>query len=335
MAILVWGRVSDLRGIDTLGIELIEVRRPNDLQTTLEGNIPLVLADLAFLETGSGAIQGWLRARPSDRPKILAVVEPFEADAVLRSFPFLDDVVLRPLTPMVFRRRLEHAIEAMHSRHAMQLLTKALERTGDQLARLNQIGVRLSAERDTSTFLDLILTASRQLTGADAGSLYLVERGEGRQGSKVDLLRMKLAQSASLVLSFEETVIPFDPNSIAGYVIRSGVMVNLADVSKVPEGLPFRVSRSFDDASGYRTKSLLAVPMKDHMGKAVGVVQLINKKRDPAALLVSAALTDDQVVPFTVADEHLLQSLAGQASVALERDHLLAEVARYGHDWLH
>jgi hypothetical protein len=333
--IMVWGRVTDLSGIDPLGLNMIEVRTPNDLDASLEGNIPLVLSDLAFLEAGRAVIEGWLRARGSDRPTILALVQSSEADEVLRLLPFLDDVVLRPLTPAVFRRRLERATEAMHSRKAMHRLTEAFQREGELLARLNQIGVALSAERDISRLLDLILTASRQIIGADAGGLYLVEQGEGRQGGKVDLLRMTFAQNDSLALSFEESVIPLDTNSIAGYVVRSGLVVNLEDAYRVPEGLPFHISRAFDEASGYRTKSLLAVPMKDYTDKVVGVVQLVNKKHDPAVVLESPARTDEQVVPFTVADEHLVQSLASQAAVAVERAHLLAEVARHRHDWLH
>jgi hypothetical protein len=82
-------------------------------------------------------------------------------------------------------------------------------------------------------------------------------------------------------------------------------------------------ARTFDEKSGYRTRSMLAVPMLDHVGKVIGVVQLINKKRDAQAVLRPVSLVDEYVIPFTSVDEQLVKSLASQAAVAYENTRLI------------
>ena len=73
---------------------------------------------------------------------------------------------------------------------------------------------------------------------------------------------------------------PLNETSIAGYAAVSGEPVNVPDAYNLQPGTPYKISRSFDEKSGYRTKSMLVVPMRDHLDKVIGVVQLINKKRD-------------------------------------------------------
>src|SRR5207344_3217951 len=86
--------------------------------------------------------------------------------------------------------------------------------------------------------------------------------------------------------------------------------------------------RAFDQRSGYRTKSVLVVPMKDHQDKVVGVVQLINKKRDPETVLQPVSLVDEAVIPFTAVDEELVLSLASQAAVAFENTLLIQDIRK-------
>ncbi|MFN8091672.1 MAG: GAF domain-containing protein [Vicinamibacteria bacterium] len=127
-------------------------------------------------------------------------------------------------------------------------------------------------------------------------------------------------------MPFEESTRPLDESSIAGHVALTGRVVNVADAYRLPEGSSFRISRSFDEKSGYRTKSMLVVPMRDHENAIIGVVQLINKKRDPKALLQPVALVEEEVVAFTSVDEDLAGSLASQAAVAFENANLLKEI---------
>ncbi len=202
-------------------------------------------------------------------------------------------------------------------------LEQALARQRRDLHELNTIGVALSAQRDVHKLMELILSSSRQLTAADAGSLYLVERGKDHDATTDDQLRFSWTQNDSIEVPFEEFAMPLAETSIAGYAALSGQAVNVADAYDLPPGSPFRYGRSFDQRSGYRTKSILSVPMRDHKGEVIGVVQLINKKRDPQARLQPVSVVEEQVVPFTSTDEELVTSLASQAAVALENARLI------------
>ena len=208
----------------------------------------------------------------------------------------------------------------------VQELEQALARQRRDLHELNTIGVALSAQRDVRKLMELILSSSRQLTAADAGSLYLVERGKDHDSTTDDQLRFTWTQNDSVPATFEEFTIPLAETTIAGYAALSGQAVNVADAYDLPAGSPFRYGRSFDERSGYRTKSILSVPMRDHQGEVIGVVQLINKKRDPHVKLQPVSVVEQQVVPFTPVDEELVTSLASQAAVALVNARLIEDI---------
>jgi HD-GYP domain-containing protein (c-di-GMP phosphodiesterase class II) len=129
-----------------------------------------------------------------------------------------------------------------------------------------------------------------------------------------------------VVVTFEERTIPLDETTIAGYAASTGQLVNVADAYELPVGAPFSYGRSFDQRSGYRTKSILAVPMRDHKGEVIGVVQLINKKRDARTVLQPVTLVEEHVIPFHAVDEELVTSLASQAAVAYENTRLIQEI---------
>jgi HD-GYP domain-containing protein (c-di-GMP phosphodiesterase class II) len=286
----------------------------------------LVLADHRCVEAEKAAAAAWARDGAAAHAVLVAVAEPAAVDDAFARLPFVEDVIERPVTTARLRRRLERAIEAVNARRSVRQLEAALARKGAELSELNKIGVALSAERDTDALLTLILAKSREITGADAGSLYLVERSGPDQRQAPDLLRFKLAQNDTVDVPFEEFTMPLDDTSIAGHVALTGRVLNVADAYRLPGDSPFRISRSFDARSGYRTKSVLVVPMRDHENAVIGVVQLINKKRDAEAVLKPVALVEEAVVPFTAVDEELAGSLASQAAVAFENAKLLRDI---------
>ena len=209
----------------------------------------------------------------------------------------------------------------------LALLTKQLEE-------LNRIGAALSAERDTARLLELILTKARAITGSDAGSLYIVEPADddGREDAFLDereplrRLRFMIAQNDSISVPFKETMMGIDDVSIAGHVALTGEIVRLDDAYRLPADARYAFSRSFDETTGYRTRSVLAAPLRTPKGHVVGVVQLINAKRDAGARLDSPAAVDAQVVPFTARHDALVTSLAGQAAIALENSQLYTSI---------
>jgi HD-GYP domain-containing protein (c-di-GMP phosphodiesterase class II) len=323
--LLIWGKAREiLSGEMPAGISTDEVQTLAAVEASLDGRGPaLVLADPARLDAERETTETWFRKQGVARAVLVAVADAANGDDILRRFPFVDDVLARPVTPGRLRLKIERALETIHSRRVIRQLEDALSRKGDDLSKLNEIGIKLSAERDIDKLLELILSNSREITGADAGSLYLVERDNGAEPR----LRFKLPQNDSVsVADFEEFTMALDHSSIAGHVALSGEPVNVPDAYRLPEDSPFRISRSWDEKSGYRTKSMLVVPMRDHENVVIGVVQLINKKRHRQAVLKPIALVEEEVIPFTSADEGLAGSLASQAAVAFENADLIKRI---------
>ncbi len=194
-----------------------------------------------------------------------------------------------------------------------------------EIGELTRIGVALGTERDTDTLLDLILTQARRVTQSDAGSLYLVEAPE-RAGER-QRLRFKLAQTQSKPdVPLVTFTIPMDRTSLAGYTATTGEPLVIDDAYFLPPDVEYTINRSFDERYGYRTKSMLVIPMKDHNEDVIGVLQLINRKRDAEAILATPADVDAQVVPYSKRTVELVTALAGQAGVAIENSKLYKQI---------
>ena len=237
-----------------------------------------------------------------------------------------------PNTPTpLFERMVDNAVDHIHLLATRREVNERLKFATREINELNQIGAALSAEHDTGKLLDLILSKSRDITSADAASLYLVEDYEEQLGDEQvtkKRLRFKLAQNDSVSVPFRESTMEISQKSVAGYVAQTGQPVNIEDAYHLPEHVPYSINRKFDDNSGYRTKSILAVPMRNQKSEVVGVVQLINSKRDFATKLSSVAKVTEQVVSFTTRQQEILESLASQAAVAFENSQLYEAIQR-------
>jgi HD-GYP domain-containing protein (c-di-GMP phosphodiesterase class II) len=210
-------------------------------------------------------------------------------------------------------------LELMASERAAR---EELERAEREREQLNEIGIALSSQRDVRELLNLILAKAREITRADAGSLYLVEDED--QGGRH--LRFMLTQNDSLVFPFKEFALPMAEDSMAGYTALRGEVVNFADAHHIPPEMPFHFNDHYDRESGYRTKSLLTLPMRNAKGEVLGVLQLINAKNDPAARLRDEADVARHVVPFHERSVRLALSLASQAAVAYENRKLYNDI---------
>jgi HD-GYP domain-containing protein (c-di-GMP phosphodiesterase class II) len=326
--VLIWGKAREIMaGELPPGVSAEEVSSLAALRSRLDGKGgSLVLADTSHLESERAALESWILGGGSRNVVVVAVVEPQEADDVLRRFSFVDDILIKPVTPFRLRLRLDRSLDAIHNRRVIHQLDGALLRKSEELHELNKIGVALSAERDINKLLQLILAKSREITAADAGSLYLVERGKEEGSTEDDQLSFELTQNDSVIVSFEKSRMPLSETSISGYVALTGQAQNVADAYNLPPGSPFKISRSWDEKSGYRTKSMLVVPMRDHQDRVIGVVQLINKKRDAKAVLRPVGLVEEMVIPFTSVDQELVTSLTSQAAVAFENTLLIQDI---------
>ncbi len=186
----------------------------------------------------------------------------------------------------------------------------------DQLVR---IGAALSNELDIKALLELILTASREIVGADAGSIYTRDKN-GPEGTFSELLRFRVTQNDSLnIKSIDEFTLPISSQSIAGHVALTGKPLPIDDVYQLGEDVPYKFGRDFDRKTGYRSRSMLSVPLKHLDGEIVGVLQLINKKLDMKQRLESADDVAKYVAPFSMNDQDIIQSIASFAAVSIER----------------
>jgi HD-GYP domain-containing protein (c-di-GMP phosphodiesterase class II) len=216
-------------------------------------------------------------------------------------------------------------------RHAGSIVAErrardAAEQRAKELGELTAIGVALSTQRDLHTLLEMILTQARRLTSSDAGSLYLVERDEGGQPRH---LRFAMAQNQSLPgIPFSTFTVPIDHASLAGYAASTGEPLVIGDVYLLPDDVTYRQNRSFDDAFGYRTKSMLVLPMKSHRDEIVGVLQLINRKQSPELRLMSDDVVDREVLTYDDRCVEMTSALASQAAVAIENGRLYEDIER-------
>jgi HD-GYP domain-containing protein (c-di-GMP phosphodiesterase class II) len=197
-----------------------------------------------------------------------------------------------------------------------------------ELEELHRIGIALSETRDVEQLLDLILKKAREITAADAGSLYLVQKGGVSANGVLQAprLRFKLTQNDSVQFPFSEHTLPMAESSMAGYCALHGEVVELADAYRIPKSRPFQFNSAFDQDTGYRTRSLLTLPMKNGKGEVLGVLQLINCKRNAKARLTNSAAVRRWVHPFPERAVRLGSSLASQAAVAYENSRLYQEI---------
>jgi len=182
-----------------------------------------------------------------------------------------------------------------------------------RLEELNHIGIALSQERDINRLLERILIAAKDITHADGGTLYRMTEEKS--------LKFEIIRNDTLGIAMGGTTgveIPFYPiylfdkdgkavnSMVAAYAVHHDRSVNIAD-AYTEEGFDFTGTKNFDKKTGYRSRSFLTMPMKNHEGQIIGVLQLINAK-DPRS---------GEVVAFSDTDQHLAESLASQAAIAL------------------
>jgi HD-GYP domain-containing protein (c-di-GMP phosphodiesterase class II) len=192
-----------------------------------------------------------------------------------------------------------------------------------RLEELNGVGISLSKQKDTNRLLEEILVAAKKITNADGGTLYRVDQDK-------KLVHFEILRTDSLSIAMGGTTgveVPFYPvrlfddngrpnnSMVVAYSVLRDETVNIAD-AYAAEGFDFTGTKSFDKKTGYRSTSFLTVPMKNHEDEIIGVLQLINAKDRVTG----------KIVPFSEADQHLAESLASQAAVALTNRQLITQL---------
>lgn len=187
------------------------------------------------------------------------------------------------------------------------------------IEKLTKIGMSLANEKDFAKLLQDILFSAREISGADSGSLYLVDKD--KEGNSV--LRFKIS---SMDLEGNEFIMPINKKSIAGYVAYTKTLLNLTDAYALDKNAEYTFNSEYDKAKNYHTKSMLTVPMKNHRDEIIGVLQLINRKKNFEQKLTTEEIFTDKVFPFDQYTETLVMSVAGQAAVAIQNNNLIQEI---------
>jgi len=221
---------------------------------------------------------------------------------------------------------LHQAFDLMDVKARSESRGKWLTRYRYELGELIEIARALTTEREIEKLLNLILEKARFICGADAGSMYVVDGDDPVLARRQ--LHFKLSQNDSVSFDSREFAMPISTRSMAGYVALEQKTLRIDDVYEMPVGSPFGFDRSFDQKVGYRTRSMLVTPLITSKGEVIGVLQLINKKREPKQKLLSSDDFERGVVPFDERSEQLVATLAAQAGIALENAILYQEIRK-------
>ncbi len=200
--------------------------------------------------------------------------------------------------------------------------TPPIDEPVSRFEQLAEVGRALARERDASHLLDIIVAAAMRLTRADGGALY---RLDARAGTlSFDIVRNRSlgwgdggARAADLALPRVPLALPDGrPNheAVVAHAALTRQCVRIADVYAVA-GYDFAAAKRFDAQFGYRTRSLLAVPMQDHRDELIGVLQLVNAQDAEGA-----------AAEFCEADQRLAEALTGLAGVVLSNQLLIGQL---------
>ncbi|MCX7634120.1 MAG: GAF domain-containing protein [Syntrophales bacterium] len=192
----------------------------------------------------------------------------------------------------------------------------------DAIRRLTQIGVALSAERNIDRLLEMIIDEARELTAADGGTLYILSEDKDALHFAIvqnDTLKVRMGGSSGSITWPPVPMVNPDGtanlSNVSAYVAHTGKVVNIPDVYDV-EGFNFEGTKKFDGTTGYRSKSMLVIPLRDHNDEIIGVLQLLNAKDSNTG----------EVIAFSAENQMMAESLSSQAAVALSKNRLILDL---------
>lgn len=207
----------------------------------------------------------------------------------------------------------EKPVETSPGSKSIKSLTEHYE---SQLKHLFEIGIALSSEKDLDRLLEMILDEARRCTYADAGTLYIKEGEELHfKIMQNDTLNTKMGGTSGNPIALPPVALAKE--NVSAYAALTGETINIPDVYEAEE-FDFTGPRRYDKETGYRSKSMLVVPMQNQENEIIGVLQLLNAVNPDTG----------EVIPFSPNFVQLIQSLASQAAVAITNAQLLKDMER-------
>jgi HD-GYP domain-containing protein (c-di-GMP phosphodiesterase class II) len=183
----------------------------------------------------------------------------------------------------------------------------------DRATAILSISEALNQIKDIDSLLDRVLFEARHFSRADAGSIYLLENQK---------LRINFVQNDTLTQKesgkkylYQNHSLEINDQSMAGYVALTQKPLVIADAYRLPDGVPYKFNRSFDESAAYLTRSVLTVPLITHYGKLIGIMQIINAMDDKKT-----------VIPFSKEDELVVSFFANHAASCIENAKMTREI---------
>ncbi len=197
----------------------------------------------------------------------------------------------------------------------------------DVIEKLSDISIRLTAEKDVHKLLELILNESIDITGCDAGSIYIVQEAED-----IRKLVFKYTKNQSMSFPFKEFELPINNKSISGACACTGQIFNFKTMEDTQCLLGIQHNKSFDESYGYETCNMLVIPLKNFSNEIIGVLQLINKKVEKGMRFEPYSKNFSQyVTAFDEQDERIISALASQAAILIKRNMLFKDIENLLH----
>lgn len=244
-----------------------------------------------------------------------------------------------PVTPESWRSTLTSLMlmhqHLAHSRKAGD----DLRAESENISQVMSISRELNGERDIPKLLNLILLKAREVCRADAGSIYTIEPVIEQFGEQFkvqpgdEVLHFRFTQNHSVRQNLSEFKLPINRNSIVGNAVLARQTINIPDLyalSTDPAQNPFNIrhDRSWDQRIGYQSRSMLTLPIYDISHQVIGVIQLINCKRDASKRLLTPADFETEVTAFDAKSVKYVEIVAQQAGIALENAKMTEDITR-------
>lgn len=281
------------------------------------------LVTSSSLTENAQMISNWLQKYPQHRSRIIVLGDHDFSELL---FSPLNEQQIHLYLPAGIsmtqvRKACESQINALYAEYDRLNLQEKLANSYIEIRRLTAVGQALATERDFDRLIELVLNSAIELTSADGGSIYLSEKHGN--GDKPTHIRFK---KSAMQLDAGEFLLPINKKSIAGYVALTVEPLLIDDVHSLPVDAGYTYNSEYDKAHNYYTKSMMVIPMKNHHEEVIGIIQLINRKRDAEAKLTLTELKGDAIMSFTRKDYSLVSAMAGQAAVAIENNQLLQDI---------
>jgi response regulator RpfG family c-di-GMP phosphodiesterase len=275
----------------------------------------LILLDIEMPEMDGYEAIKILKENPETRDiPVIFLTAKTELEEELKGFDLgATDYIIKPIVPPLLLKRIEVHLLAENQKNV-------LRQQQEELRSVLSLDMEFNHIQDLDILLERILYEARRVVSADAGSLYVREIVEEKNAEKVEKLAIKYSQNDTLQknlqpgakLIYSVFKLPIDDKTVSGYCALTKQLVNIPDVYNLPPDVPFSYNTSYDLISGYKTVSVLCIPLVTPEGRLLGVIQMINAKD-----------RNGDVVPFSVDDELLISHFAANAIFVLQQAYIL------------